>query len=260
LIRAIERARAALTPVEQQSSQEAPAPVAPRPSAADGLLHLAAGYMEAGEGAAQEGTAPDAHVVIHLEKDLGAPEGALAASLDDGTHVSAETLRRVACDGGLVAAVVDERARVLDVGRRTRAIPTAIKVRLNMLVTNPDIYFAFSERHRRFRRHHIAHSAACAGNSRHEPCRLDNEDVAGQRTEDHLCCIADCDAPECRARDSAHDDDSRTQRTSRARNRFKRRPFHEMSAPARNIRCAERALEGLARLRFRRGANFRDDA
>jgi hypothetical protein len=51
----------------------------------------------------------------------------MAAALDDGTHVSAETLRRVACDGGLVAAAVDERAGVLDVGRRTRAIPTAIK-------------------------------------------------------------------------------------------------------------------------------------
>jgi hypothetical protein len=36
-------------------------------------------------------------------------------------------LRRVACDGGLVTAFVDERAGVLDIGRRTRAIPTAIK-------------------------------------------------------------------------------------------------------------------------------------
>ena len=128
LIRAIERARAAMTPVGQAAAEQSgPAAAAPRPSAADGLLHIAAGYLEAGEGTAADGSAPDAQVVIHLDKDLGAPEGALAASLDDGTHVSAETLRRVACDSGLVAAVVDERAGVLDVGRRTRAIPTAIK-------------------------------------------------------------------------------------------------------------------------------------
>jgi hypothetical protein len=131
LIRAIERARAALTPGEkagaEQPAQTAPDAVAPRPSAADGLLHIAMGYLEAGGDAAREGTAPDAQVVIHLDKDLGAPEGALAASLDDGTHVPAETLKRVACDAGLVAAVVDARAGVLDVGRRTRAIPTAIK-------------------------------------------------------------------------------------------------------------------------------------
>jgi hypothetical protein len=82
-------------------------------------------YLEAGT--AGEGAGPDAQVVIHLDKDLGAPDGAMAASLDDGTAVSAETLRRVACDGGLVAAVVDESAGVLDIGRRTRAIPTAIK-------------------------------------------------------------------------------------------------------------------------------------
>jgi hypothetical protein len=131
LIRAIERAREAMTPVghgaEEQAAPAAPDAAAPRPSAADGLLHIAAGYLEAGDGAAAEGSSPDTQVVIHLDRDLGAAEGALAASLDDGTHVPAETLRRVACDGGLVAAVVDERASVLDVGRRTRAIPTAIK-------------------------------------------------------------------------------------------------------------------------------------
>jgi hypothetical protein len=132
LIRAIERARAAMMssdpPVaESSSSSAAPDATAPRPSAADGLLHIATSYLEAGTSDAGEGAAPDAHVVIHLERDLGAPDAALTASLDDGTHVSAETLRRVACDGGLVAAVVDEHGGVLDVGRRTRAIPTAIK-------------------------------------------------------------------------------------------------------------------------------------
>jgi hypothetical protein len=51
----------------------------------------------------------------------------LSARLDDGTGVSAETLRRVCCDGGIVAAIVDHQGAVLDVGRRTRAIPTAIR-------------------------------------------------------------------------------------------------------------------------------------
>jgi Domain of unknown function (DUF222)/HNH endonuclease len=132
LIRAIEKARAAMTPAgqavaESSSSPVAPDAAAPRPSAADGLLHIAASYLDADTSGVGQGAAPDAQVVIHLDNDLGAPDGGLSASLDDGTHVSAETLRRVACDGGLVAAVVDERGGVLDVGRRTRAIPTAIK-------------------------------------------------------------------------------------------------------------------------------------
>ena len=41
--------------------------------------------------------------------------------------VSAETLRRVCCDRGIVAAAVDAQGAVLDVGRRTRAIPSAIR-------------------------------------------------------------------------------------------------------------------------------------
>src|SRR6187455_1859009 len=61
LIRAIERARAAISPPDQPSSEQvssaaaAPDTIAPRPSAADGLLHIAAGYLKAGAGAAGEG-------------------------------------------------------------------------------------------------------------------------------------------------------------------------------------------------------------
>ena len=40
--------------------------------------------------------------------------------------------RRVTCDSGLVAATIDEQGAVLDVGRRTRAIPTAIRAALSM--------------------------------------------------------------------------------------------------------------------------------
>jgi len=74
---------------------------------------------------------------VHVDRDLMSPEAssdatsetssALAATLEDGTHVSAEALRRIVCDGGLVAAAVDDEGAVLNVGRRTRAIPTAIR-------------------------------------------------------------------------------------------------------------------------------------
>ncbi len=57
-----------------------------------------------------------------------AADGAWAAILDDGNRVSAETLRRIACDAALVptrSGPLD--AGVLDVGRRTRTIPAAIR-------------------------------------------------------------------------------------------------------------------------------------
>src|SRR6185436_3244700 len=44
-----------------------------------------------------------------------------------GTRVSAETFRRVSCDSALVAVTTGELGEVLDVGRKTRAVPTAIR-------------------------------------------------------------------------------------------------------------------------------------
>ena len=53
------------------------------------------------------------------------PDGDWAATLEDGTRVSAETLRRVACDCGLV--VVGRDGEALNIGRRARSIPPAIR-------------------------------------------------------------------------------------------------------------------------------------
>ena len=67
------------------------------------------------------------HVMIHLYQAVFGPDGAREAYLDDGTRVSAETFRRVSCDSALVAVTTGADGRVLDVGRRTRAVPVAIR-------------------------------------------------------------------------------------------------------------------------------------
>ena len=64
-------------------------------------------------------------VMVHLDRDVLDPDGAWSAALEDGTRVSAETLRRVACDCGLVAVGHDGQA--LNIGRRARSIPPAIR-------------------------------------------------------------------------------------------------------------------------------------
>ena len=87
--------------------------------------------------------------------NLTSAEGQLGATLEDGTHVSAETLRRVACDGGVVAAVVDEQGGVLDVGRRTRAIPTAI--RRALWIRDEGCRFPGCSNKRFVHGHHIEH-------------------------------------------------------------------------------------------------------
>jgi hypothetical protein len=92
------------------------------PSRADGMVALAetflAGHRATGNGGEQF------QVMVHLDQDVLGPDGSLAGTLDDGTPISAETLRRVACDCGLLA-VGD--SGVLNIGRRTRTIPPAIR-------------------------------------------------------------------------------------------------------------------------------------
>ena len=49
------------------------------------------------------------------------------ATLEDGGRVSAETLRRLACDCGLIGIARDEDGHILDIGRKTRRIPPALR-------------------------------------------------------------------------------------------------------------------------------------
>ncbi|HUG88039.1 MAG TPA: HNH endonuclease [Actinomycetota bacterium] len=49
------------------------------------------------------------------------------SELDDGTRVAAETSRRISCDAGLVRMRHGPDGQILDVGRRTRTIPPALR-------------------------------------------------------------------------------------------------------------------------------------
>ena len=60
-----------------------------------------------------------------LANPLSAPDPFAVTS--DGTCVSAETARRLACDCGVVHMVEDEAGTTLSVGRKTRSIPASMK-------------------------------------------------------------------------------------------------------------------------------------
>jgi hypothetical protein len=103
----------------------------PWPSRADGAIAMAESFLA---GHPVRGTGGERfQVIVHLDQDVLGPDGVLAGTLEDGTSVSAETLRRVACDCGLVAATrggADGEA--LSIGRRSRTIPPAIRRALNL--------------------------------------------------------------------------------------------------------------------------------
>jgi hypothetical protein len=148
-----------------------PAPGAearPKVTAADALVHVATSYLAGGPTSAE--TAGDRYqVIVHLERDLMRDGEGVAASLDDGTAVSAETFRRIACDAGLVAAAMGGAAHagndnggaagaagdVLDIGRKTRVIPVAI--RRALWLRDRGCRFPGCANHRFLHGHHIQH-------------------------------------------------------------------------------------------------------
>ena len=51
-----------------------------------------------------------------------------AGITDSGDHLSAQTLRRLACDAQIIPVVLNSKSRVIDVGRRTRVISEALRI------------------------------------------------------------------------------------------------------------------------------------
>ena len=65
---------------------------------------------------------------MHVDAEVLTPGGEGGSSwLADGTHVSAETSRRLACDSARVVMLHAGDGQVLDVGRRTRAISPGLR-------------------------------------------------------------------------------------------------------------------------------------
>ncbi len=67
-------------------------------------------------------------VMVHVDLDtLRAGTEPGRSELDDGTRLAAETARRLACDCGVVRVEHDAQGHVLNVGRRTRSLPPALR-------------------------------------------------------------------------------------------------------------------------------------
>jgi hypothetical protein len=88
---------------------------------------LAAGF---GENAPVSGTKAERYqVLLHVDAETLKEEGSgLGQSeLEDGTRVSAETSRRLSCDAAVVEIGHGRDGSVLDVARKTRTIPPAVR-------------------------------------------------------------------------------------------------------------------------------------
>jgi hypothetical protein len=77
---------------------------------------------------ATEAAPPTTELVVHVREELLSDGvGAMAAVLDDGRRVPAETLRRVACDCVTQAIALDASGLPIDVGRRRRCVSAPLR-------------------------------------------------------------------------------------------------------------------------------------
>jgi hypothetical protein len=88
---------------------------------------LAAGFREAD--APVSGTRAERYqVMLHVESASLAEAGEPGkCELEDGSRVSAETARRVCCDASVVQVTEASDGSVLDVGRKSRTVPPAVR-------------------------------------------------------------------------------------------------------------------------------------
>ena len=102
--------------------------VPPEPTPATGELPAEAAHVTKGKRLARTSRADRFQVVVHVDADaLCAGSDSGQAVLAGGIRISAETSRRIACDASRVIMIHDKNGTVLDVGRRTRIVPTAIR-------------------------------------------------------------------------------------------------------------------------------------
>lgn len=119
----------ALIAATDAESAECPAVSAETPIAtrrADALARMAEGFLARDNGTSTGGDRCTLHVHTDLDT-LRADGGGVDAELVPGGRVSAETSRRLACDSGVVRWRERPDGTALDVGRRTRSIPPAIR-------------------------------------------------------------------------------------------------------------------------------------
>ena len=70
-------------------------------------------------------------IVVHVDQSTLRQHAPGPCAIDDGPAIPVETARRLACDSSVINVVEDEAGEPLDVGRRTRSIPPALRRALN---------------------------------------------------------------------------------------------------------------------------------
>ena len=95
----------------------------------EALATIAESFLASGPQALSGGDRQQ--IVVHVDAETLKHRHAGRCELEHGPSIAAETARRLACDASVVAIVENDKGEPLNVGRKTRTIPPAIRRALN---------------------------------------------------------------------------------------------------------------------------------
>ena len=107
---------------------------------ADALVHMLAHFVSC-DSVDCASAADRYQVVVHIDQSLfadGQPEGPVdshgagCCETEGGAQLAVDTARRLGCDSALVGVVRNAAGEPLDIGRKTRVIPPALRRALNV--------------------------------------------------------------------------------------------------------------------------------
>jgi hypothetical protein len=130
---------------------EAPGSFATR--RADALALVAESFLQHEPRASS--TADRHQVVVHVDAETLHTREAGRCHIEQGPVLPVESVRRLSCDASLVRVVENARGEVLDVGRKMRSIPPALRRALN--VRDAGCCFPGCTHRRYLDAHHIEH-------------------------------------------------------------------------------------------------------
>jgi Domain of unknown function (DUF222)/HNH endonuclease len=157
LVKALEAALTAVPATEVNTDFDEPEehPLSYQARRADALAVVAESYLQ--HESPSGSTADRYQVVVHVDAETLKEQTAGRCHIEHGPTLPVETLRRLTCDASLVRIVETEQGEPLDVGRKTRTIPPAIRRALN--TRDPGCCFPGCTFQRFLDAHHIEHWA-----------------------------------------------------------------------------------------------------
>ena len=110
---------------ETQREQLPPAASNHAMQRADALALVTESFLSGNTSASR--SADRYQVVVHVDASTLSDDAAGACEIEGGNLIAAETARRLACDSSRVVVTQDNKGQPLDIGRKTRTIPPAIR-------------------------------------------------------------------------------------------------------------------------------------